>query len=621
MTEKEVIYASNELKKQLDKYLEDLHVFIVVISVCISELREKNEQLVKQIKNVEIKEKELEISKLKGLQESIEEFSGKTRQKLSILFNEEVLEKNKQIFQILWDKTGNIIEDLKSKKSNITNDSTDISYSESTNSNEENFKSFYDNDNYKNKKSENKSESQKSYFGTSISSIPQKNTTSDDILINKSSLDKMNHNMNDINLNSFCERHQGHKILYQCKGYCIEYLCDECEKENEHVHNFTHDKCIYIKEVINSSPIENCKEKNFLDCIEKLLYIIIYICNTLLDAGHIPDLKNKDDINFELLSIQQEFLSLLFKEYTELKNNIALYKKSTEKINLNLLKRIKNLSLSKHIILQSATVDLNIFSTIKDYSKFFITVFPHKFLNNEKNKLMNVISPILKKKYNTSNIFAEERAFIVINENFQSKNHKKIYNKKISEIKNILGILEDKYNSKVYLKEFCKINENKLEIRYDEVSFDENENSIIGGEKYTPPKGYFGIGLKISNDLNWPIAYLTFNKNYNPEEMRIIFNEIIEKKNLNNLVCKDVNNELDKRHHKNIGTGIYIFPNIENADKYTNIFDLNGKKFKILLMLKVKQDKIKEPENNKMGYWIVDKEFVKIYRILFKEIK
>ena len=103
--------------------------------------------------------------------------------------------------------------------------------------------------------------------------------------------------------------------------------------------------------------------------------------------------------------------------------------------------------------------------------------------------------------------------------------------------------------------------------------------------------------------------------------MRIIFNEIIEKKNLNNLVCKDVNNELDKRHHKNIGTGIYIFPNIENADKYTNIFDINGKKFKILLMLKVKQDKIKEPENNKMGYWIVDKEFVKIYRILFKEIK
>ena len=619
MTEKEVIYASNELKKQLDKYLEDLHLFIVVISVCISELREKNEQLVKQIKNVEIKEKELEISKLKGLKESIEESSSKTRQQLSILFNEEVLEKNKQIFQTFWDKTGNLIEDLKPEKSYTNIDSTDISCSYSINSNGENINSLYDNvnDSYKN----NKSESQKSFLGDSISSIPPKNTTSDDNLSYKSSLDKMNQNMNNINLNSFCERHKGHKILYQCKGYCIEYLCDECEKENEHVHNLIHNKCIYVKEVINSSPIENYKEKKFLDYIENFLYIIIDICNTLLNVGHIPDLENKDDINFELPSTRQMFLSRLFNEYTELKKKIPIFKKPTGETNLNLLKRIKKLSLSEHIILQSATVDLNIFSKIKNYSKYFVTIFPHKFFNNEKNKLMNAISLILKKKYNTSDIFSEERAFIVINENIQSKNHKKIYNTKISEIKNILGKLEDKYNSKVYLKEFCKINENKLEIRYDEISFDENENSNIGGEKYTPPKGYFGIGLKISNDLSWPIAYLTFNKNYNPEEMRIILNEIIEKKNLNHLVYKDVNNELDKRHSQKIGTGIYIFPNIENADKYTNIFDINGKKFKILLMLKVKQDKIKEPENNKMGYWIVDKEFVKIYRILFKEIK
>ena len=35
-------------------------------------------------------------------------------------------------------------------------------------------------------------------------------------------------------------------------------------------------------------------------------------------------------------------------------------------------------------------------------------------------------------------------------------------------------------------------------------------------------------------------------------------------------------------------------------------------------MAKVKKDKIKESENKK-GLWIVDKEFVKIYRIIFKE--
>ena len=35
-------------------------------------------------------------------------------------------------------------------------------------------------------------------------------------------------------------------------------------------------------------------------------------------------------------------------------------------------------------------------------------------------------------------------------------------------------------------------------------------------------------------------------------------------------------------------------------------------------MSKVQKDKIKEPINNKHGYWIVEKDFVKIYRILFK---
>ena len=85
------------------------------------------------------------------------------------------------------------------------------------------------------------------------------------------------------------------------------------------------------------------------------------------------------------------------------------------------------------------------------------------------------------------------------------------------------------------------------------------------------------------------------------------------------LVCKKENNILDKRHRNKIGTGIYLFQDINKAEKYAGVFDINRKKYKILLMAKVKQDKIKESENKK-GLWIVDKEFVKIYRIIFKEI-
>ena len=37
-------------------------------------------------------------------------------------------------------------------------------------------------------------------------------------------------------------------------------------------------------------------------------------------------------------------------------------------------------------------------------------------------------------------------------------------------------------------------------------------------------------------------------------------------------------------------------------------------------MAKVKKDKIKEPKNGKNGFWIVDKDSIRIIRILFKEI-
>ena len=81
---------------------------------------------------------------------------------------------------------------------------------------------------------------------------------------------------------------------------------------------------------------------------------------------------------------------------------------------------------------------------------------------------------------------------------------------------------------------------------------------------------------------------------------------------------KKENEEFDRWHWNKIGTGIYLFPNISKAEKRTGEFDINRKKYKILLMVKVKKDQIKEPINNKYGYWVVEKDFVKIYRILFK---
>ena len=81
---------------------------------------------------------------------------------------------------------------------------------------------------------------------------------------------------------------------------------------------------------------------------------------------------------------------------------------------------------------------------------------------------------------------------------------------------------------------------------------------------------------------------------------------------------KKENEEFDANNWDKIGKGIYLFQDINKAEKYTGSFDIEGKKYKILLMAKVKKEKIKEPINNKYGYWVVEKEFVEIYRILFK---
>ena len=97
-------------------------------------------------------------------------------------------------------------------------------------------------------------------------------------------------------------------------------------------------------------------------------------------------------------------------------------------------------------------------------------------------------------------------------------------------------------------------------------------------------------------------------------------NEIIEKKNLAKLEYLKEQKKFDRRHWNFVGKGIYLIPNVETAEKYTGTFDINNNKYKIMLMVKVVKDKIKEPKCNKIGCWVVEKDFVTISRILFKEI-
>jgi hypothetical protein len=77
-------------------------------------------------------------------------------------------------------------------------------------------------------------------------------------------------------------------------------------------------------------------------------------------------------------------------------------------------------------------------------------------------------------------------------------------------------------------------------------------------------------------------------------------------------------NSNDKRHSKKVGEGIYLCPKIKIAEKYTGIISFNDKRYKVLLMAKVYIDEIREPENT--NFWVLDEKYIRIYRVLFKEI-
>ena len=60
-------------------------------------------------------------------------------------------------------------------------------------------------------------------------------------------------------------------------------------------------------------------------------------------------------------------------------------------------------------------------------------------------------------------------------------------------------------------------------------------------------------------------------------------------------------------------------PYIKTAEKFTKTISFNKKNYKILLMAKVKISEIIEEEDS--NFWILKNDAIRIYRVLFKEIK
>ena len=155
-----------------------------------------------------------------------------------------------------------------------------------------------------------------------------------------------------------------------------------------------------------------------------------------------------------------------------------------------------------------------------------------------------------------------------------------------------------------------------------------------GGKPYFPPKNWLGIGLKVSkiyddgddtwlgnknNKGEWCVAYHGMGKySWLKNMYQVLYNIIYS--NLKPGPCQTHSNCKDIYHPGlKVGIGVGLTPKIEIAEGYAGTIEINKKNYKIVLMLRVKPDKIRACSC--YDNWTLNgtSDEIRVYRILFKE--
>ena len=75
---------------------------------------------------------------------------------------------------------------------------------------------------------------------------------------------------------------------------------------------------------------------------------------------------------------------------------------------------------------------------------------------------------------------------------------------------------------------------------------------------------------------------------------------------------------------KKLGKGVCITPKIEDENRYTGIIEFNGRKYKLIIMVRVKPDALRQCKctKDKDDYWVVNGivNELRPYRILYKKV-
>ena len=277
------------------------------------------------------------------------------------------------------------------------------------------------------------------------------------------------------------------------------------------------------------------------------------------------------------------------------------------------------------------------------------------------------------KKYELHFNFGEEESQKIINDEYKQEvfieKYKKIISKELQiKIENI--ILTDIHygslganlsivnNGKKNIND-VKTLEKKLNIKIKEkpliealqispVILDERgnrkggwgQNEKRGGEDYIPPlNGWEGIGLKVwgeydkgnnnwldynNNKNEYAIAYYGLNNNLTDENVDIselnVYANDIKKLITDNFYQNQIN---ERNTKEKCGEGICLYQNPIMAENTARVIEIPGYgiSIKIILMCRVKPNKIRQPKNFH-GCWILNPtpDEIRPYRLLFKKI-
>ena len=400
---------------------------------------------------------------------------------------------------------------------------------------------------------------------------------------------------------------------------------------------------------ININVIRLAKDykEEFIKNFSKVLNVLVLKSNILANSSNISEFPVIDDY-----TDVQEILEF-FKKVCDLSDNsinIGYNSKYSELLNNSITEALKNFLVNKenkednadnlneienNFNLNSESGDdeayyKNDFKEIKKKLFYFINIISKENANYDKDELESISDSLIEcLKIEKNNLFLLQNSqidnFVKIN-NFNEIPMKQMeIFPKFSEFKKLYLL-----KMKLLIENYA-INKDCFDNRGNFLNPNARKNIYRGKEIYEPPYGWMGLGLNvlgkyqddiwledITDKSEWAIAYRgIFSIDEN--KMKGLIKYYIEKQDLKIAETTIKGQIYNRRRWKSINKGVYITPYIKVAEKYTQSISFNSKKYKVLLMAKVKIGQIVEPEGS--DFWILNNDYIRIYRVLFKEIK